>query len=261
MPTVPRLRELQRSFADALMERGDAIEVWIDGAGLDSSARLRIYRHSIAGTQTTALRDSYPTVHALVGDDFFEVLASRYRVRYPSTCGNLQHFGGAMAVFIADMPDVKQLSYLPDVARLDWLRQCAALAADAQPVGPQTSAAAAAVPPERLRMRLHPSLQSLHSVFPVLSIFRWCQSPSDPAPRPDSGAEHVLLWRDGGEVAMAAVEPATYRCIEALGAGRDVAIAWAAATALDSNFDLERCLRDLLARGLIVEFREEVGST
>jgi hypothetical protein len=60
---------------------------------------------------------------------------------------------------------------------------------------------------------------------------------------------------------MAAVEPATYRCIEALGAGRDVAIAWAAATALDSNFDLERCLRDLLARGLIVEFREEVGST
>jgi hypothetical protein len=255
------LRELQRSFAAALMAGGDAVAVCIDGAGLDPSARLRIYRHSVAGTQIAALRDSYPTVRALVGDEFFEVLASRYRVRYPSTCGNFQQFGSAMDEFVADMPEVEHLHYLADVARLDWLRQCAALAADAQPVGHTASAAAAAVPPERLRIRLHPSLHLLHSEYAVLSVFRWCQSPSDPAPRLDGGAEYVLLWRDGGEVAMAAVEPATYRCIEALSAARDVAAAWAAATALDANFDLEPCLRDLLARDLIVECYEEDGST
>jgi hypothetical protein len=67
----------------------------------------------------------------------------------------------------------------------------------------------------------------------------------------------VLLWRDGGEVSMAAVDPATYTCIEALSAARDVAAAWGAATAHDANFDLEPCLRDLLAQGLIVEYYEQ----
>src|SRR5260370_27066159 len=136
-----------------------------------------------------------------------------------------------MAEFVADMPEVEHLHYLADVARLEWLRQCAALAADAQLVGPTASAKAVAVPPERLRIRLHPSLHLLHSECAVLSVFRWCQSPSDPAPRPNGAAEHVLLWRAGGEVAMAAVEPAPYRCIQPLGAARDVAAAWAASTA------------------------------
>ncbi len=257
MLAVPRLLELQRSFATALMGGGDAVTAYIDGAGLDPSARLRIYRHSSAGTQIAALCDSYPTVRSLVGDEFFEILAARYRERYPSTCGNLQQFGGAMAEFIAHMPEVAHLHYLADVARLDWLRQMTALAADAQPVGVSASAAAAAVPPECLRIRLHPSLHQLHSSYAVLSVFRWCQSPTDPPPRPDDGADHLLLWRDGGEVSMAAVDPATYTCIEALSAARDVAAAWGAATAHDANFDLEPCLRDLLARELIVKFCEQ----
>jgi len=250
------LRDLQRNFAAALIRGGDAVAACIDGAGLDPSARLRIYRRSVAGVQIGALRDTYPAVRALVGDEFFEVLANRYRERYPSTSGNLQHFGGEMAEFLADMPQVEHLKYLADIARLEWLRQCAALAADAQPVGPAARAAAAAAAPDRLRIRLHPSLQRLHSAYAVLSIFRWCQSPSEPAPRLDDRAEHVLMWRDGKEVAMTAVEPATYRCIEALDAAHDVGAAWAAATALDADFNLERCLRDLLARDLIVEFSE-----
>jgi hypothetical protein len=67
MPAAPRLHELQRGFADALLGRGDAVAVWVDGAGLNPSARLRIDQHAGAAAFTAALRDSYPTVHALVG--------------------------------------------------------------------------------------------------------------------------------------------------------------------------------------------------
>lgn len=257
MPAMPCLRELQQGFAHALMGRGDAVAAWVDGAGLDPAARLRIYRHSAADTQVGALRESYPTVLVLVGADFFDIVASRYRVQHPSTHGNLQQFGEHMADFVAAMPEARHLAYLADVARLEWLRQCAALAADARPVVPAASAAAAAVPAERLRIRLHPSLQLLHSPYAVLSVYRWCQSPSGPAPNPDDGAKYILLWRDGGEVAMAAVEAATYRCIEALLAGRSVAAAWAIAIATDARFDLEVCLRDLRGQGLIVGFDEE----
>lgn len=257
MPAAPRLHELQQGFADAVLGRGDAVTAWVDGAGLAPSARLGIYRHAVAATFTATLRDSYPTVHALVGEAFFDMLAERYRQQHPPTCGNLQQFGGALADFMASMAEVQALPYLPDVARLDWLRQCAALAPDAAPVDRAMSAAAATLAPDRLRMTLHPSLQRLRSDHAVLTIWHWCQAQDGNALRLDGSGEYVLLWRDGGEVAMAAVDPATFGCIEMLAQGGTVASAYREAGQVDNDFDLEPCLRDLLAQGLIVAFIDQ----
>lgn len=261
MSAAPRLRELQQGFADAVLGRGDAVAAWIDGAGLEPSARLRVYRNAVAATLSATLHDSYPTVHALVSDDFFEAMAERYREQHPSTCGNLQKFGGALAEFIETMPEAQTLSYLADIARLDWLRQVTALAPDAMPVDSRAITAAAAVEPHRLRTRLHPSLQLLRSRFAVLTLWQWCQSPIGDAPRPDQGGERVLLWRDGNDVAMAAVAPATFRCIEVLAEGSDMASAHRAAMDVDADFDLQPCLQDLLAQRLIVAFNNEDSQT
>ncbi len=260
MPAAPRLHELQQGFADALLGRSDAVAAWVDGAGIDPAARLRIYRHAVEGTLTAALRAGYPAVHALVGDDFFDAMAARYRLQHPSACGNLQQFGGALADYLAAMPEAQSLPYLADVARLEWRRQLAALAADALPADAVAAAAAALVAPDRLRISLHPSLQWLRSDYAVLTLWQWCQAPSNAVPQVDGG-EHVLLWREGGEVAMAAVSPGTFRCIERLADGCAVASAYLAASDVDNDFDLEPCLRDLLAQGLIVAFIDEDGST
>ncbi len=257
MPAAPPLHELQQGFADAVMGRNDAVAAaWVVGAGLEPAARLRIYENSVTATLTAALRDSYPGVLALVGEAFFGVMAARYLRQHPSTCGNLQRFGAALADFIADMPEAGALHYLADVARLDWRRQLAALAADAAPVDATRTAEVVTVAPERLRIQLHPSLQRLRSDYAVLTLWQWCQAPADEAPRVDEG-ELVLLWRDGSDVAMAAIDPATFRCIEMLAGGHDVAASWADARKVDNKFDLESCLRDLLGHGLVVAFNDE----
>ena len=89
-----------------------------------------------------------------------------------------------------------------------------------------------------------------------MTLWRWCLTPSAAPPAIDEG-EQVLLWRDGAEVAMAVLAPATFRCLELLADGRDVASARAAAHSVDSEFCLESCLRDLLMQGLIVAFSDE----
>lgn len=259
MPAAPPLRELQQGFAAAVLGGDDGVAAWVDGAGLEPTARLRIYENAIAATLIAALRTSYPGVLALVGEDFFDTMAARYRHQHPSTSGNLQQFGAALADFIAGMPEVRKLRYLPDVARMEWCRQSAALAADATAVDAPRCAEVAAAAPEHLRLRLHPSVHLLRSAYAVLSLWQWCQSPSDAAPRVDEG-EQVMLWRDGGEVAMAALEPATFRCIEMLAGGHDVATAWGGAREVDNTFDLEPCLRDLLGYDLVVAFTDEETS-
>ncbi len=253
MSAAPALRELQRGFADAVLSRGGDAVHWVAGAGLSPSARLQVYANAIAGTQIDTLRGTYPAVRALVGEDFFEAAAARYRLQHPSTRGNLQAFGGAFADFLATMPEAAALAYLPDVARLEWLRQEAALAAAATALDPATLAAALddASP---LRLVLHPSLRLLASAHPLLTIWRYAIAPGDGRLQLDGRGERVALWRDGGAVAMAALDAASHACIAALAVGCDLDAAHAEGLAADAHFDLAACLRSLLDQSLIVAF-------
>lgn len=251
MSAAPVLRELQRGFADAVSGRGGDAARWVTGAGLAPAARLQVYAHAIASTQIDTLRGAYPAVLALVGAEFFETAAARYRLRHPSTRGNLQAFGGAFADFLAAMPEVAALAYLPDVARLEWLRQEAALAADAAPLDPAALLAALDAPAS-LQLVLHPSLRLLASAHPVLTIWRYATSPESERLQLDGRGEQVALWRDGGDVALAATDAASHACIAALAAGRDLDAAHAEALACDADFDLAACLQSLITQGLVV---------
>jgi len=251
---MPRLRDLQHGFAAAMAGRDESVAEWVTERGLDGNARLAIYRRAIHATQARTLMEAYPTVYALVGEAYFDHLAQSYGGRFPSRSGNLQRFGAAFPAFLESFVTDARLAYLPDCARLDWLREATALAADAVPVDERARAAAAMIEPPRLLVHLHASVHLLLSDFPVLRIFRWCQAPSDPAPRTDEGGTHVLLWRDETEVAMAEVEAATAAFIESLRNGYDIVTAATGATDVDAGFDFTACMGDLLARRLITGF-------
>ena len=259
---MPSLRELQRGFAAAMHGRADGIVAAIDGGALGAGARVGIYRNAIAATRLRTLSDSYPAVRALVGDAFFERLAYRYSDLNPSRSGDLCVYGAGFPQFIEQSPEaIEPVPYLADIARLEWLRQEAALAADADSVPDPMPRLPAAADPGRLRATLHPSLRSIRSAFPVFAIHRWCDAPAEPAPRLDDGAECGLIWRSDGEVAESAIHPASYAFVEALREGGTLADAAAAGEAQDDGFQLRDCLDGLLDRGLIVDFTPEAGSS
>ena len=254
---MPSLRELQRGFAAAMAmhDRAEGIVPAIDGGAIGASARLGIYRNAIAATRLRALEDTFPAVLALVGAPFFERLAVRYSDLNPSRSGDLCDYGARFPQFIEGSPEaIEPVPYLADIANLEWLRQEAALAADALPAPDPRWCLTAAVDPRRLRATLHPSLRSLRSAFPVFAIHRWCDTPAAPAPRLDDGPECGLIWSADGEVAETAIHPASHAFVEALRGGGTLADAAAAGESQDELFHLRDCLDGLLDRGLIVDF-------
>ncbi len=251
MHTAPSLLECQRRFMAALYspDASGPVEV-IAGNGLEPAARLRIYRHSCEGNQVNALRTSYPAVLAIVGGAFFDQCARGYRREYASHSGNLQVFGDCFGDYLATVPNARGVPYLSDVARLEWLRQLAVLAADAAVLPSAAFEQALARPGSTLV--LHPSVQLFASHHAVLTIFRYAMAPGkDGLQLPDSG-ENVLLWREDGEVAMAALDAASFACIDVIAHGHALAVAHAAACAIDPAFDQPACLGTLAQRGLIV---------
>ncbi|MFZ0498845.1 MAG: DNA-binding domain-containing protein [Steroidobacteraceae bacterium] len=252
MHAAPALPEWQRQFLDALYDadaRGPL--AIIDGHGLEPDARLRIYRHSSEAIHIGALRITYPAVLALVGDDYFDQTTRGYRRAHPSQSGNLQTFGTCFAEYLETLPDLRAFAYLPDVARLEWLRQESALAADAESRAPDTFTKERANTDAWPRTGLHPSIRWLASAHPILTIWRYATQPTSEPLVLDGEGEHVVLWRQDGEVAMAAVDPASFVCIASLARGDTLDAAHAAAQARDPAFDLAACLASLFRHALI----------
>jgi hypothetical protein len=252
MRAAPALPEWQRQFLDALygVDARSPLAA-IDGHGLEPDARLRIYRHSSEAIHIGALRITYPAVLALVGEDYFDQTARGYRRAHPSRSGNLQAFGARFGEYLEPLPDIRAFAYLPDVARLEWLRQESALAADAESTAPNTFTEEFANTGESLRIGLHPSVRLLASAHPILTIWRYATQPTSEQLVLDGEGEHVVLWRQDGEVAMAAVDPASFACIASLACGDTLDAAHVASQARDAAFDLAACLASLFRQSLV----------
>lgn len=251
MDTAPSLRELQQRFMAALYDAAAPGPIAaIDGNGLGAAARLRIYRNSCNETHTAALRVTYPAVRALVGEAFFDQAARGYRHAFPSRSGNLQAFGDRLGDYLATLASCRAYPYLPDVARLEWLRQATILAPAAAAITPDAFRRRLGVATASTRVALHPSLHVIRSAYPLLRIWRYAMHPG-PAGLTLGAGECVVLWREDDEVAMGAVDAASFACIAALQRGASLDATRSAAAALDAGFDLGQCLGTLVDRGLV----------
>lgn len=256
MHAVPSLPELQRQFLAALYDADESGPVAsIAGNGLEPEARLRIYRNSCNEILTAALRTTYPAVLALVGAAFFDQTARGYRRAHPSRSGNLQAFGEAFAEHLETLTKCRSLPYLSDVARLEWLRQQTVLAPESQPVAPDTLVESLDTSGGPQRIVLQPSLHLFASRHPVLTIWCYAVQPTSERLTLDGEGENVALWREDGDVAMAALDPASFACITALAQGGSLDDAQAAAAAIDPDFDLAPCMKSLLDRRLVTGTR------
>lgn len=247
------LLETQRRFLAALYDDsapGPADQ--IAGNGLEPAARMRIYRHSCEAIQGDALHTSYPAVLALVGEAFFEQTVRGYRVACRSHSGNLQSFGSNFAEYLEGVPSLLALAYLPDVARLEWLRQRAALAGESADC--PSAPVASNFDPARadLVVKLHPSARLLASRHAVLSIWRYAMHPTAARLALPAAGERVIVWREDGQVTIAALDPASFACIASLARGDTLATAAGAGRGEDFKFDFPACIESLVRRGLVV---------
>jgi hypothetical protein len=253
---MPALREIQADFSRAVLHGDRALEGWIKPNGLSPAQRLAVYRNNTLLGLAEALRDGYPVLNSLVGEDFFKRMAQHYCVRHPPSSGCLLVYGGSFPRFVADYQPAQGLPYLADVARLEWLWQEAFHAAEAEPLN---LSALAAVPPEcqgGLRFRLHPTARLLDSRYPVLRIWETNQQGFAGEGRIslDEGGCRLLVFRPSLTVEIHALGLGDYVFLSALAQAETIAAALALALAEDAGFDLPACLGRWLGDAVLTEF-------
>lgn len=252
MHTPPSLPELQAGFARAMIDgAAPALLPWIEMRGIEPTARLQIYRNAMLATQVAALVTSFPAVERMLGSGCFDGWATRYAAWHGSRSGNLQNLGDDFADYLLAQPELQELGWLGPLARLDWLRQCSILAAEADALDAAAMQAALLAAGDDPLLQLLPNVQALVAPFPLLDLWRYSESPQTHRVDLHGGAQGVLLWREEGQVAMRACTPAAAAFVLALTRGKPISAAMAAARALDGGMTLPTLLGPVLAHALI----------
>jgi hypothetical protein len=230
------LRDYQRSIAAGLLtgETGTAA-LLIASGGVPPADRLRIHRNTMLTALINALRLSYPAVEALVGREFFAQTARIFIQAEPPRAALLSLYGGAFADFLARYELARTLSYLPDVARLEWAVERAAHGPADHEVPPRAD-----IDLGGTRLTLAPSLTLLQTRYPAEPIWRAAlEQDGDALSRVDVAPSPALLaiWRDGDGAEVLPLGLGAAAFLEELLAGGDAESAINAAAAADPDSD------------------------
>lgn len=254
---MPALPEVQAAFRRALVDADDgALAALVASDSIAAAERIAVHRNNFCWSLTDALRDTFPAVCRLVDERFFTYAAHVFLRRHPPESACLAEYGGRFPGFLAAFAPCRHLVYLADVARLEWLMNAAAHAADAVALAPTALGIVAPEDARRLVFRFDPALSLLASPWPVDRIWRINRPGAGNEETVDlgSGGVHVEIGRDAGDVVLRRLDAASFAFRSSLARGRTLETATAAALTAQPQFDLGAAVASLFVEGAVIAF-------
>ncbi|CAN7555409.1 HvfC/BufC family peptide modification chaperone [Mesorhizobium sp. LjNodule214] len=251
---MQRLAERQQEFALALLDAARAAPRGLVGPdGLPSLRRFAVYRNNVVAGLIETLKENYPAVHRIVGDEFFRAMTGQFVTANPPQSPIMLGYGAGFPEFIDGFDPAAALPYLADVARIERAWIGAYHAAEAEPLSADDLLT---IDQDRLalvRLALHPSLRVTQSRFPALTIWRMNVAGGEPgAVDLEAGGEDALIIRSSAEVVVNQLPMGAAALVRTLGAGRPVVAAAIAALEATPYFDLRTILAGLIEAGAFI---------
>lgn len=242
----------QSDFRAALLDPDLPAPAGLTGPqGRPAGRRFDVYRNNVTVSLTDALRQAFPVVRKLVGEEFFTAMAREHLRAHLPRSPLLMFYGESMPDFLAGFPPVRHLGYLPDVARLELALRQSYHAADAVPIPDEELAK---LTPDTLlgaRLAFAPSLRLVRSDWPVHSIWM-ANMRGRPAPTAFV-AEDALIVRPGFDPEPLLLPQGTGTFVAALIEG----LTFGEAFDKSGTFDLSATLALLLAHGAVTGLHPE----
>jgi hypothetical protein len=263
--STAELRSFQRMMATAVMRpltaENKLQSKWIDGRPMERVAaefispndrltsfeRLELYNKMYWFRMFDAVREDCPGLVAVLGESAFVGLSEAYLARRPSRSFTLRNVCSRLEKFIVENPRLTapRTALASEIARFEWAQT---VAFDGESLPVVDGSRLARTPPARLRLGIQPYVTLLALRYPVDSFLgrvkrrdalrseasntpdaeetrRTVRRAALPKPSPTFVAVHRLNNR----LFHKRLHPAAFRILDALGSGRTLSRAIAAA--------------------------------
>lgn len=252
----PSWAKQQSSFSKALQDPMSDLPQTISSlkGGITANKRFNVYRNNIALSLINVLRETFPVVNELVGENFFHTMARHFSAANLPTSPVMFEYGSTFPDFVTSYEPTSDLPFLPDVARLEWMRNQAYYSQDAEILSIDHLSQFQEDEIPNLIFKFHPSLQLLQSEWPIVSIWQAHQTETPENNLKDLPAtgESALVLRPHLDITLRKLAPATYKFIDMLHRGANFAEAVEAGAKLDDDFDIPANLAGLFSTGAVI---------
>ncbi len=195
--------EFQSHFARFLLngEHSYALESSLKAYSREElEARLSVYRNNVFHSLTDVLKDTFPAVASVVGEAFFEALCVAYIKTSPPREAAMIHYGDTFPGFIASFKHARELPYLADLAKLEWMIHSAYYQAEATPLPLEHFSALSNTDLAAARLIFHPSFALISSPYAIFSIHEFQDDDQQKATLNYNSPENVMVIRPQAEV-------------------------------------------------------------
>jgi hypothetical protein len=215
---VLSLVDYQRQVAAVLLDRDGRSKIARAEFATACRPGLKVHRGTVFGALVNSLQLTFPTIVRLVGESYFERVASDYIRSHPPLRAVLYDYGSAFPAYLATYSGLEHYPYFPDVASFDSY-------IDRASHFDPTTFGRTIVFAKRLRFRLSASLMCLQTNYPVDqirdSLDAGCSDGLvnlDMRPQP----RHFALWRSPEGASVKALSLRASRFLQAVLAKSDV---------------------------------------
>jgi hypothetical protein len=228
---MPDLISLQTRMADALLHgRFAALGDQIVAGPVAAQEALGLHRNTVLCALSNALRLTFPTAEALVGEAFFDQAALAFVAVHPPARACLTGYGADFPAFLETYAPATDIPYLVDVARLDAVvEEVGALSVGAD---------GGVIDLGQMLLTLDASIRLLDLTYPAAAIRDAIETGDDAALGAVDlapGRYRRVLWRVPAGAAIRPLGPAAFAFLAALldGAAPDTALKAALAEGAD----------------------------
>ena len=225
--------------------------------GAEDLAVAAIYRNGYLRNSVAALRANFPTVHTLIGDEYFTRLALKYVADFPPQKGTLVGYGQTFPVFIERNLGEHQLSYLSSFAHLDLAWLSAYFSATENTLNAEFVQhwleTGNDIPSLRVTLVASASIHSLEFEISALWSTLKDQDEFEQSVQAPKNPETVLVWRDSDNlITVNSLNDAELLFLAPF-AGQASSIGFAAQSAMtfDARFNVSDYFSELLASNLL----------
>lgn len=257
---MTKLAELQTNFihdclAGSLTANNALMANDLNTQSISAQGLMGIYQNSAIANITNSLSLSYPVIEKLVGKDFFQVMCKQYIVKHWPTSGNMDDYGEFFSSFLAEFEQVRHLSYLEDVAQLEWLFHQSSLANDNSFF--DWACLANVASSEAITFILSPSVSIMCSTMPVDKI--WLMNQMN-APEnielslDDDSDTYIVLFRQGLKTEIMTVVASEFTFLQSIENGLNFETAIENAKDVDVDIAIDHSLKQYIELGIISGF-------
>jgi hypothetical protein len=261
------LAQMQRNFIhDCLsgeLKQGSVLMAEnIESHDISAHGLMKIYQNSALANITQSLSLTYPVIEALVGQDFFRAMCRRYiQTSWPSS-GNMDDYGADFPVFLAEFEHAKHLTYLKDVASLEWAFHLSSLADDKHFTDWSTLSQVSNI--LQLQFTLAPSFRLINSTYPIDKIWQLNQVDNtadinlDMNVNEDTVISWLVVYRRELKTVILPVTSGEYVLLAAFEQGAAFEEAITDASQEQADLSIDDALKKFIELGIISGFVDKV---